>query len=54
MSLAQLSAVAPETFDLLSVDLFDTVLLRDFSPERQRLAEISALVAARLHRLGYA
>jgi len=54
MALEQLLAASPETFDVLSVDLFDTVLLRDQSLQRQRFAELSAVAADLLRQSGYA
>lgn len=54
MSLAQLLAASPETFDVLSLDLFDTVLLLDHSLQRQRFVEISAIAAALLRQSGHA
>lgn len=46
MSLAQLFAVSLESFDVLSLHLFDAVLLRDHSLKCQRFAAISSIVAA--------
>jgi FMN phosphatase YigB (HAD superfamily) len=54
MSLAQLLAASPENFDVLSLDLFDAVLLRDHSLQRQRFAEISAVAATLLRQSGHA
>jgi FMN phosphatase YigB (HAD superfamily) len=54
MSLAQLFAIPPEGFDVLSVDLFDTVPLRDHSLQCQRFAAISSVVATQLRQSGYA
>ena len=45
MSLLELEATDPETFDLLSVDIFDTLMLRDLSGQTERFAEISAVAA---------
>ena len=53
MSLRRLASVAPDSFDVLSVDLFDTLLLRDYSLQRVRFAEISVLIAAKLRALGH-
>src|SRR5277367_3094554 len=43
MSIKDLESLDPDTFDLLSVDVFDTVLLRDLSGQSERFAEISSL-----------
>jgi FMN phosphatase YigB (HAD superfamily) len=43
--LSKLAAVDLEDFDLVSVDVFDTILLRDLSLQTQRFAEISRLVS---------
>jgi FMN phosphatase YigB (HAD superfamily) len=43
--LSKLAAVNLEDFDLVSVDVFDTILLRDLSLQTQRYAEISRLVS---------
>jgi FMN phosphatase YigB (HAD superfamily) len=48
MSIKDLESVDPDTFDLLSVDVFDTVLLRDLSGQSERFAEISSLATKSL------
>jgi len=53
MSIARLSAISLDSFDMLSVDLFDAILLRDESSQRERFGEISSLAATRLREVGY-
>ncbi len=43
-----LDRIDPDTYDLVSTDLFDTVLMRDLSLEETRLDEAARLAAARL------
>jgi FMN phosphatase YigB (HAD superfamily) len=50
MSLSQLAAVELQTFDLVSVDVFDTILLRDLSSQMERFAEISLRVSEAMGR----
>jgi FMN phosphatase YigB (HAD superfamily) len=44
MSLSELAAIDLNDFDLVSTDVFDTILLRDFSSQTQRFAEIAERV----------
>lgn len=53
MSLGQLRAIDIQTFDLVSVDMFDTLLLRDFSTQRERFEEVARRLAGQLGRRGY-
>jgi FMN phosphatase YigB (HAD superfamily) len=48
MSLARLRSVAQESFDVLSLDVFDTLLLRDASSQRERFAEVAVVLAGLL------
>lgn len=48
MSVDDLARVDPGSFDVLSSDLFDTILLRDRSLQRQRFAEAMAAPARAL------
>jgi FMN phosphatase YigB (HAD superfamily) len=52
LPLATLYALDRATFDIVSVDVFDTTLLRDNRGQRKRFAEIAALVSRRLLREG--
>jgi predicted HAD superfamily hydrolase len=52
MSFGELEAVSPDSFDLVSTDIFDTVLLRDLSLEVERFVESSEFVAKALAKQG--
>lgn len=52
MSIAKLGSIDLSSFDLISVDVFDTILLRDGSSQRARFAETADLVAMRLSEDG--
>ena len=54
MSLATLCALDPKTFDIVSVDVFDTTLLRDNKGQRRRFAEVATELSHRLGREGRA
>ena len=53
MPLSALYALDRKTFDLVSVDVFDTTLLRDNEGQRRRFAEVAAEFARRLARDGH-
>src|SRR5438477_12512851 len=52
LPLAALYALDRKTFDLVSVDVFDTTLLRDNEGQRRRFAEVAAELSRRLAREG--
>ncbi len=54
MSLATLYALDRTTFDIVSVDVFDTTLLRNNKGQRRRFAEVAVELAGRLRRDGHA
>ena len=54
MSLSTLYAIDPKTFDVVSVDVFDTTLLRDNKGQRRRFAEVAAEFSRSLGREGHA
>ncbi len=53
LSLGQLRAIDHRTFDLVSVDMFDTLLLRDYSTQRGRFQDVARHLAGELGRRGY-
>jgi FMN phosphatase YigB (HAD superfamily) len=54
LSLSTLYAIDPKTFDVVSVDVFDTTLLRDNKGQRRRFAEVAAEFSRSLGRDGHA
>ncbi len=50
--LAKLSNLASDSFDLISVDIFDTLLLRDHSVQRLRFLETARIVSGKLQAAG--
>lgn len=52
MSLAQFSSIDPKSFDLVSVDLFDTLLLRDYGVQRGRFLEVARTLSKALQASG--
>jgi len=52
LSLAQFSSIDPKSFDLISVDLFDTLLLRDYSVQRSRFLEVAKTLSKTLQASG--
>jgi predicted HAD superfamily hydrolase len=52
VALDQLIATARDSFDVLSVDVFDTLLLRDSSVQRGRFREVAVSLAAMLRARG--
>ncbi len=54
MSLAQLRSIDPGSFDLVSVDVFDTILLRHQGTEQGRFREVASVLADSLQAHGYA
>jgi predicted HAD superfamily hydrolase len=53
MSFGELKTFSPDSFDLVSTDIFDTLLLRDLSLEIERFVESSELVAKALAKQGH-
>jgi FMN phosphatase YigB (HAD superfamily) len=53
MSLSQAYSLDRRSFDLVSVDLFDTLLLRDHTTQHQRFAEVAKILSANLHAAGH-
>ncbi|MGA2288039.1 hypothetical protein [Bradyrhizobium sp.] len=54
MSLSALYALDRNTFDIVSVDVFDTTLLRNNKGQRRRFAEVAVELSRRLAREGHA
>jgi predicted HAD superfamily hydrolase len=54
LSLSRLYALDRKTFDIVSVDVFDTTLLRNNKGQRRRFAEVAVELSRRLAREGYA
>ena len=54
MSLSKLKKLDRKTFDIVSIDVFDTALLRDNKGQRKRFSEVAAELSKRLVREGHA
>ncbi len=52
MARGELKSTAKEAYDVLSVDVFDTLLLRDASSQRERFAEVARTLAELLRARG--
>lgn len=53
MALSYLANLSLGSFDLISVDIFDTILLRDHSVQRLRSLEIARVLSEKLQAAGY-
>jgi FMN phosphatase YigB (HAD superfamily) len=53
LPLINLNRLDPKTFDVVSVDVFDTALLRDNKGQRERFSEVAAEQSERLAREGH-
>ncbi len=53
MSLTRLKSIDHTSFDVLSVDVFDTILLRDISLQRRRFAQVAKILTKALHSRGH-
>ncbi len=53
MALGKLASTARDSFDVLSVDVFDTLLLRDSSVQQGRFREVAVSLAAMLRARGH-
>jgi FMN phosphatase YigB (HAD superfamily) len=53
LSLSRLSVLDENTFDMVSVDVFDTTLLRNNKGQRRRFAEVAIALSQKLSREGH-